>query len=100
MSLIELMRLMATAKTDDKKAIIRESLASLESPEKVPTPNKKSTSVALLAARHNHIFETEKVSRLFPPPIFILVIPFDAADFNRSFVYIEVANEKTNECTA
>lgn len=57
----ELLRLMKTAKDDERKAIIRESLLNLENSAESP-PVRKKSSAALLAARHNNIFETEKIS--------------------------------------
>ena len=60
---IELLRLMGTAKSDDRKAIIRESLVNLENPmDRKLSPNKRNGSAAIMASRFNNIFETEKVS--------------------------------------
>mmetsp|Transcript_13861 Transcript_13861/g.22962 ORF Transcript_13861/g.22962 Transcript_13861/m.22962 type:complete len:92 (-) Transcript_13861:1022-1297(-) len=59
----ELLRLMGTAKSDDRKAIIRDSLVNLDSPvDKKLSPNKRNGSAAIMASRFNNIFETEKVS--------------------------------------
>lgn len=58
------MRLMGTAKTDERKAIIRDSLVNLDSPDRMFSHNKK-LGVAAMTARHNNIFDTEKVSLLF-----------------------------------
>lgn len=56
------MRLMETAKNDDRKAIIRDSLINLEQTDKALSPNKRlGGSAALLASRHTNIFNTEKV---------------------------------------
>lgn len=53
----ELMRLMATAKNDERKAIIRDSLVSLESPE-----GAKKKGLASASHRHHSMFETEKIA--------------------------------------
>lgn len=52
---LELLRLMGTAKDDVRKAIIQESLNTLESPDKKLVP-KKNTNY------NSNMFETEKVN--------------------------------------
>lgn len=60
----ELLRLMGTAKDDVRKAIIQESLNTLESPDKKITPKKN-------ANYNSNMFETEKMGKSFSksPPI-------------------------------
>lgn len=70
----ELLRLMDTAKSDDRKAIIRDNLVNLESPvDKKLSSNKKNATAAIMASRFNNIFETEKVASetvfLKSPPV-------------------------------
>lgn len=65
----ELMRLMGTAKTDERKAIIRDSLVNLDSPDRIHSHSKRVGCVAM-ATRHNNAFDTEKVSLLCKPVIF------------------------------
>lgn len=52
---------MGTAKSDKRKAIIRDSLVNLDSPDRIPSHNKRLGSTAI-AVRHNNVFDTEKVS--------------------------------------
>jgi hypothetical protein len=78
------MRLMGTAKTADRRSIIRDSLVNLDSPDRMSSHNKRlGSAAALMAARHNNIFDTEKVSVQF---IRILIIVL-------TFMHLQIAAE-------
>jgi hypothetical protein len=55
---------MGTAKSDERKAIIRESLVNLDCPPDRKHSPKRLGSAAIAASRFNNIFETEKVSAI------------------------------------